>query len=158
MDNVDALSHKLGSAIDGVLSKAGTSTLETLITQLEAIDEQAVGEVGSDLRLIKETRRRIAEAMFSLTIAKQSPWSLCEVFFHKCCQLGFSTDYHKTTFHIIFARRCLEVGRYNEGIRLLEPFEPQDRKKGRKDADALSKQDIKIVRELLKEMRSKAKS
>jgi hypothetical protein len=155
MENIMTLSNELGSAIDRINSGIGVCKLDSLIVQLKAVESIFISRAGDNSTLIRETKTRIAEAVFLASIAKMSSFQLCKRLFAELYKLGFSNRHRELTFCIIFARRCLQCKQFSEGIHFLKPFEDEWNQENQGIMSRYSNEDVKITRDLLQELRTR---
>ena len=148
MMDIKPLSRELGSAIDQVVCKFQFCNFEDLSEQLRHLEEGFAPRIGSDLYLLTELKRRIAEAQFHAAVAKKIAFDECKATFDKLCELGFTHRHGENTYRIIFAERCLQAERFTEGLRLLRPLEEEG-------GTTLNSRDRIIVRKLLRKLRQK---
>ncbi len=117
------LSEDLGTALAKAIGKVSAKSIDldfdTIRQEYCRIEAFYLSKFRGDEFRTVETKRRIAEVIFTAAVGKARPVPECRALFRKLCKLGFSNVSDRTMFYIIYARCMGWGGNNSEGIRVL---------------------------------------
>jgi hypothetical protein len=119
----EELSRELGQALERIYANTPDMEFDDLVKAYRKVQDYFLPQVGGNEFFTLETKRRVAELMLYSALEKQSPFELCRKLFDELSQLGFTNLERKSTVYLIYSRYCLQAGREDEGINLLELLE-----------------------------------
>ena len=118
--SVKELSRDFGRALEEIYLRTPDTSFDELSKSYKNVEATFLSKVAGNQFLTLETKRRVAELILYSAIDKQVSFELSESLFGELSRLGFTNLEKKSSVYLIYSRYCLELGRINEGLRLLE--------------------------------------
>ena len=150
----EELSREFSRALEKVYVTTPDVDFDDLAQSYRNVEDSFLRRVAGNEFLTLETKRRVAELMLYSAIDKQCSFELCESLYGKLSRLGFTNLEKKSNVQLIYSRYCLQLGRNDDGILLLEPLEVELEEKRQQSDAPVYRQLLHTVRDVLQQLRA----
>ncbi len=107
---------------EAILVKEAKMEYADVVRAYRQIEEKFVNHAGYDDREVLETKRRIAESIFTAGCRQEQPFEVCRDNWNALVDLGFSTIETFSNMTWFYADCCLLHRQYEMGLALVEPL------------------------------------
>jgi len=150
----EKLMDSLGQELQCVFGQKSERSFHDLVSALRSVENTYLDRLSGNQLLSLETRRRVAELILYSATDKGVPFEMCQRAFDDLSLLGYSDLETKSTVSIIYSKYCLEVGRCQRAIELLEPLEVELQAELRRRRIKLYRHLLKRTQDVLKQLRT----
>jgi hypothetical protein len=117
----DPLDRDLGRAMDATWLQLRHRDFADVVREYKLVEEEFVRRAPDNEFHVRETRRRVAEAIFT-EAARREPFDVCQKWWDELRAVGFTNIDRTCTMSWFYADSCLAHRQTDLGLAVLEPL------------------------------------